>query len=67
MIAGTGIVGLGILVAVAFFGHEWFGITGEKFATSIGGLVLAISHYLNYRACQNTTCDDNNCATKHHH
>jgi len=66
-IAGTGVVGIITLVAVAFFGHEWFGITGEKIATSIGGLILALSHFLNYRACQNTTCDDSNCSTQHHH
>jgi len=66
-IAGSGALGLSILVAVAFFGHEWFGITGEKIATSVGGLVLALSHYLNYRACQNTTCEDRNCSTEHHH
>ncbi len=66
-IAVTGLIGISILVAVAFFGHDWFGITGEKVATSVGGLVLALSHYLNYRACQDTTCDDRNCATQHHH
>lgn len=66
-IAGTGILGLGILVAVAFFGHDWFGITGEKVATTVGGLILALSHYLNYKACQNTTCEDRNCSTEHHH
>jgi len=56
-----------ILIAVAFFGHEWFGLTGEKIATSIGGLVVAVSHYFNYRACQSITCSDANCSTKHHH
>jgi len=66
-IAGAGIVGVSILVVVAFFGHEWFGHTGEKVATSIGGLILAFSHYLNYRTCQSITCEDNNCATEHHH
>ena len=66
-IAGTGIAGLSILVVVAFFGHQWFGINGEKIATSIGGLILALSHYLNYRACQNTTCEDQHCLTQHHH
>ncbi len=66
-IAGTGVLGLSILVAVAFFGHDWFGITGEKIATTIGGLILALSHYLNYRACQTTTCEDKNCSTQHHH
>lgn len=67
LIAAPGIIGISILVAVAFFGHAWFGIVGEKVATSVGGLVLALSHYLNYRACQDATCEDNDCAMKHHH
>ena len=67
LIAATGIIGISILVAVSFWGHDWLGIAGEKVATSIGGVVLALSHYLNYRACQNTTCDDGNCSTQHHH
>lgn len=66
-IASSGILGISILVAVALFGHEWFGVAGEKIATTLGGLVLALSHYLNYRACQNTTCEDSNCLSKHHH
>ncbi|MFT4635867.1 MAG: hypothetical protein ACI854_001194 [Arenicella sp.] len=67
LIAATGVVGISILVAVAFFGHDWFGIGGEKIVTSVGGLILALSHYLNYRACQTTICEDNNCSTEHHH
>lgn len=67
LIVGTGVLGMAILVAVALFGHEWFGHTGEKIATSVGGMVLALSHYFNFRACQSTTCDDANCATQHHH
>jgi len=66
-IAATGALGMAILIAVAFFGHDIFGVTIEKFATSIGGLVLALSHYLNYRACQMISCNDKNCATVHHH
>jgi len=66
-IAFCGIVGMSILVAVAFFGHELFGIAAEKIATSIGGLILAASHFLNFRACQSVPCDDKNCATDHHH
>lgn len=66
-IAATGILGLLILVSVAFYGHEWFGLVGEKVATSVGGLILACSHYLNYRACQSISCDDRNCSTEHHH
>ncbi len=66
-IAATGAVGMGILVVVAFFGHDWFGITAEKVVTTIGGLVLALSHYLNFRACQSITCSDTNCSSTHHH
>lgn len=66
-IAATGIAGMLILISVALVGHVWFGTMGEKIATSIGGLVLASSHYLNFRACQRITCDDKNCSTKHHH
>ncbi|MFT5571479.1 MAG: hypothetical protein ACI9FR_000393 [Cryomorphaceae bacterium] len=66
-IAVTGALGLGILIAVAFLGHQCFGIGGEKIATVVGGLVLAASHYLNFRACQNVSCEDRNCATEHHH
>lgn len=67
LIVGTGVLGMAILVAVALFGHEWFGHTGEKIATSVGGLVLALSHYFNFRACQSNTCADADCATQHHH
>lgn len=66
-IAATGVVGMLILVSVAFYGHEWFGLMGEKVATSVGGLILACSHFLNYRACQSITCNERNCATAHHH
>lgn len=66
-IAGTGGLGIAIVIGVAFFGHDLFGLNGEKMATSIGGIVLAFSHYLNFRACQSITCESKNCATKHHH
>jgi len=67
MIALTGILGMLMLVAIAFFGHQLFAGWGEKLATSIAGLVLASSHVLNFRACQEITCDDLNCSSDHHH
>lgn len=66
-IAGTGIVGMLMLVAIAFFGHQLFAGWGEKLATSIAGLILASSHLLNFRACQKITCNDKNCGSEHHH
>ena len=66
-IAVTGIIGMTILIIVALFGHDVFGETAEKIMTSIGGLILASSHYLNFRACQSITCSSKNCSTQHHH
>lgn len=67
LIIGTGILGMLLLILIAFFAHDLFNPLQEKFATSIAGLILATSHVLNYRACQNQPCDDNDCASKHHH
>lgn len=66
-IALSGFTGIAILFFVAFLGHDIFTVTEEKIITSIGGMVLALSHYLNFRACQNITCEDEKCTTKHHH
>jgi len=66
-IALTGIIGMIILFVVALFGHDLFGETMEKLMTTLGGLILAASHFLNFRACQSVPCSDSNCSTKHHH
>jgi len=63
----TGIVGMLILLTVALFGHDIFGEAGEKIASTIGGFIVAVSHFLNYRACKSITCESDNCATDHHH
>ena len=67
LIACTGILGMLILIIVAFYGHDVFGRSGEKIATSVGGVILAFSHILNYRACQARTCEADDCGSKHHH
>ena len=54
LILGT--IGLGILTATAIFGHDWFGLTGERLVTSLGGLVLAAAHIQNYRCCRDHDC-----------
>lgn len=66
-IAISGGLGIAILFLVAFLGHDHLSVSVEKIATSIGGLILALSHYLNYRACQSITCNSSNCASEHHH
>lgn len=63
----TGTLGIAILVFVAIFGHDLFGEIGEKVTMTIGGLIVALSHYLNYKACQEITCSDKNCSSQHHH
>ena len=52
-----GVVGLAILIFTAFFGHDLFGMTGERYVTSLGGLVLAGAHIQNYRICRQHDCD----------
>jgi len=66
-IASTGIAGMLLLVLIAFFAHDILSSFQEKMATSVAGLILAVSHALNYKACQQQPCDDAQCATKHHH
>lgn len=66
-IAVSGGLGIIVLFAVAFMGHDLLSIQAEKIATTLGGLLLALSHYLNYRACQSISCGSTKCASEHHH
>ncbi len=66
-ILGTGFVGMAVLVFVAFAGHDILSSLHEKVLTSAGGIILAISHVMNYRACQSIRCNDRNCSSAHHH
>ena len=63
----TGAVGMLMLIIVAFWGHSIMMVSYEKLATTAAGLLLAFSHYLNYKACQDLICNDQNCQTDHHH
>jgi hypothetical protein len=49
MLIIVGGIGLAILGVAAVFGHDWFGLLGERVVTSIGGLVLVCAHVINYR------------------
>ncbi|MFT7218908.1 MAG: hypothetical protein ACI8Z1_000521 [Candidatus Azotimanducaceae bacterium] len=51
-----GVVGLSILTFTAVFGHDWFGMKGERIVTSLGGVILAIAHIQNYRRCREDDC-----------
>ncbi len=63
----SGGVGLLLLFTAAVLGHDILSSRQEKIVTILGGLVLAFSHYLNYRACQKITCSSKNCSSEHHH
>ena len=56
LVVGIGLVGLVILTLTAFWGHDLFGLMGERIVTSIGGAILATSHILNYRYCRSAHC-----------
>ncbi len=63
----TGALGMAILLAVALLGHETISPNTEKWVTAMGGIVLAFSHYLNYRTCQSIRCRSTHCESEHHH
>ena len=54
-----GAIGLSTLAITAFWGHELFGLSGERVVTTIGGLVLASAHIQNFRCCRHVDCQHN--------
>jgi len=46
-----GSIGLAILIASAFLGHDLLGEKWEKIFTVIGAGIIALGHLLNYRLC----------------
>jgi len=54
-----GAIGLTTLAITAFWGHELFGLSGERVVTTIGGLVLASAHIQNFRCCRHVDCQHN--------
>lgn len=49
-------VGLTVLTLTALFGHDLFGLTGERLVTSAGGLILAAGHIRNFIVCRRDDC-----------
>ena len=56
VVAAFGGLGLLLLVLTAYFGHQLLGETGERVATVVGGLILAMGHFRNYRLCRLAEC-----------
>lgn len=52
-----GAIGLVVLTFTAIFGHEAFGLDGERIVTTVGGLILAAAHLQNFRMCRSDNCD----------
>jgi hypothetical protein len=57
IVFALGLLGLTELVFTAYFGHDFFGETGERVATVLGGVILAIGHVRNYCLCRHDGCD----------
>ena len=53
-----GIVGFIIIFFSAFWGHDTVGEFGEKAMTIVGGLLMSLAHFRNYKLCQKDTCHD---------
>ena len=51
-----GILGLWLLVFAVFFGEGVFGGFTEKTLTLLGSLIVASSHYENYKTCKELDC-----------
>ena len=53
LMGGTGLL---VLSITALWGHELFGVFGERIVTTAGGLTLAFAHIQNYRCCKSDNC-----------
>ena len=52
-----GISGLWLLFFAVFFGEGVFGEFTEKSLTLLGSIIVASSHYKNYKACKELACE----------
>ena len=50
------IAGLMLISVTAFWGHELAAGFGERAATVVGSLFIAVGHWRNYRLCRNPEC-----------
>ena len=48
-----GLAGLGLLLIAAFFGHDYFGETGETALTIFASLIIATAHLRNFQSTRN--------------
>ena len=53
-----GLIGITSLILAVTLGAQIWGEVGEKLLTTVGALLVAISHFKNYRLCREVECDD---------
>ena len=58
VLLGIGL-GLAIFVFTALFGHELLGETGEKATIFAAAIILAWSHWRNFKLCHQDSCNHN--------
>ena len=46
-----GIIGITILLAASFFGHDYLGETGEIILTLVGTTIISFGHFKNQKLC----------------
>ena len=51
-----GIVGLVILIATTWLGHDVLGETGEKVFSVLGAVIIALGHMRNFQLCRKSDC-----------
>ena len=54
----AGLVGITALILAVTLGAQIWGETGEKALTTVGAILVAISHFKNYRLCREVECDN---------
>ncbi|NBD96203.1 MAG: MerC family mercury resistance protein [Gammaproteobacteria bacterium] len=57
LVVSFGGLGLILLISIAYFGHDLLGESGERIATVVGGVILAVGHFRNYRLCRRVACE----------
>lgn len=57
LVALMGLAGLTFLVIAASFGHDVLGEVGERVATLIGAVAIAVGHLRNYTLCRRLDCN----------
>tara|TARA_B100000401_G_C52097781_1_gene389665 strand:- start:45 stop:443 length:399 start_codon:yes stop_codon:yes gene_type:complete len=53
-----GLTGIISFILAVTLGAQMWGEVGEKVLTTVGALLVAISHFKNYRLCREVECND---------